>query len=104
MRSPRRWSRTSPPEPPDKAGPPQADKGPVDGLRGLAPRRDGNSATAACLALPLRAAAFPMGIMQSHAIDLLDTLSIGILLGALLVLAGIMSSLIATRFGAPLLL
>ena len=45
-----------------------------------------------------------MGIMQSHAITLLDTLSIGILLGALLVLAGIMSSLVATRFGAPLLL
>ena len=45
-----------------------------------------------------------MGIMQSHAIGLLDTLSIGILLGALLVLAGIMSSLVATRFGAPLLL
>ena len=45
-----------------------------------------------------------MGIMQSHAIALLDTLSIGILLGALLVLAGIMSSLVATRFGAPLLL
>jgi cell volume regulation protein A len=34
----------------------------------------------------------------------LDTLSIGILLGALLVLAGIMSSLVAMRFGAPLLL
>src|SRR5215467_10475285 len=34
----------------------------------------------------------------------LDALSIGILLGALLVLAGIMSSLVATRFGAPLLL
>src|ERR1700732_5178372 len=34
----------------------------------------------------------------------LDTVSIGILLGALLVLAGIMSSLIAMRFGAPLLL
>jgi hypothetical protein len=31
-----------------------------------------------------------MGIMQSNAITLLDTLSIGILLGALLVLAGIM--------------
>ena len=42
--------------------------------------------------------------MQSHAIALLDTLSIGIMLGALLVLAGIMSSLVATRFGAPLLL
>jgi cell volume regulation protein A len=34
----------------------------------------------------------------------LDTVSIGILLGAVLVLAGIMSSLIAMRFGAPLLL
>ena len=34
----------------------------------------------------------------------LDAISIGILLGALLVLAGIMSSLIAMRFGAPLLL
>src|ERR1700757_4921491 len=33
-----------------------------------------------------------------------DTVSIGILLGALLVLAGILSSLIAMRFGAPLLL
>src|SRR3954454_15148774 len=34
----------------------------------------------------------------------LDAISIGILLGALLVLAGIMSSLVAMRFGAPLLL
>ncbi len=34
----------------------------------------------------------------------LDTVSITILLGALLVLAGIMSSLVALRFGAPLLL
>jgi len=34
----------------------------------------------------------------------LDTISIGILLGGLLVLAGIMSSLVAMRFGAPLLL
>lgn len=34
----------------------------------------------------------------------LDTVSIAILLGALLVLAGILSSLIAMRFGAPLLL
>jgi cell volume regulation protein A len=34
----------------------------------------------------------------------LDTVSIAILLGALLVLAGIMSSLVALRFGAPLLL
>src|SRR5436189_3376151 len=34
----------------------------------------------------------------------LDTISIGILFGALLGLAGIMSSLIAMRFGAPLLL
>ena len=34
----------------------------------------------------------------------LDTISIGILLGSLLVLAGILSSLVAMRFGAPLLL
>src|SRR2546421_1958448 len=34
----------------------------------------------------------------------LDTVSIAILLGAVLVLAGIMSSLVALRFGAPLLL
>src|SRR2546426_572141 len=34
----------------------------------------------------------------------LDTVSLTILLGALLVLAGILSSLIALRFGAPLLL
>jgi potassium/hydrogen antiporter len=34
----------------------------------------------------------------------LDALSLGILLGALLVLLGIMSSLVALRFGAPLLL
>src|SRR5207253_2834790 len=34
----------------------------------------------------------------------LDTVSIGILLGAMLVLAGILSSLVAMRFGAPLLL
>src|SRR5499427_8994540 len=36
--------------------------------------------------------------------DSLDAVSIGILLGALLVLAGILSSLVAMRFGAPLLL
>src|SRR5262249_40205170 len=34
----------------------------------------------------------------------LDAVSITILLGALIVLAGIMSSLVALRFGAPLLL
>src|SRR5262245_21725173 len=33
----------------------------------------------------------------------LDTVSLGILLGSLLVLAGILSSLVALRFGAPLL-
>src|SRR5580704_11245528 len=33
----------------------------------------------------------------------LDTVSIGILLGSLLILAGILSSLVAMRFGAPLL-
>jgi cell volume regulation protein A len=36
--------------------------------------------------------------------ELIDTVSITILFGAVLVLAGIMSSLIAQRFGAPLLL
>jgi cell volume regulation protein A len=35
---------------------------------------------------------------------LLDTVSLSILLGAILVLAGILSSLVALRFGAPLLL
>src|SRR5450631_1828184 len=34
----------------------------------------------------------------------LDTVSIAILLGSILVLAGILSSLVALRFGAPLLL
>ena len=34
----------------------------------------------------------------------LDAVSLTILLGAVLVLAGIMSSLVALRFGAPLLL
>src|SRR5713226_8653786 len=34
----------------------------------------------------------------------LDTVSLGILFGAMLVLAGILSSLVALRFGAPLLL
>src|SRR5438477_2028077 len=34
----------------------------------------------------------------------LDTVSLGILFGAMLVLAGILSSLVAMRFGAPLLL
>ena len=34
----------------------------------------------------------------------LDSVSIAILLGSILVMAGIMSSLIALRFGAPLLL
>jgi potassium/hydrogen antiporter len=45
-----------------------------------------------------------MGIEDSRIMASLDTVSIGILLGALLVLAGIMSSLVAMRFGAPLLL
>src|SRR4029450_303888 len=35
---------------------------------------------------------------------LLDTVSLAILLGAVLVMAGILSSLLALRFGAPLLL
>ena len=34
----------------------------------------------------------------------LDTVSVGILLGSLLVFAGILSSVVALRFGAPLLL
>src|SRR6267378_7220480 len=34
----------------------------------------------------------------------LDTVSLGILFGAIMVLAGILSSLVALRFGAPLLL
>src|SRR4029078_3895361 len=34
----------------------------------------------------------------------LDTVSIGILLGSIVVLAGILSSVVALRFGAPLLL
>src|ERR1700692_771782 len=34
----------------------------------------------------------------------LDTVSLGILLGSLVVLAGILSSVVALRFGAPLLL
>src|SRR5829696_3623821 len=42
--------------------------------------------------------------MASSAMAALDTVSITILLGSLLVLAGIMSSLVALRFGAPLLL
>src|SRR3977135_658949 len=45
-----------------------------------------------------------MGDRESHTMAALDALSIGILLGSLLVLAGIMSSLVAMRFGAPLLL
>src|SRR6516162_3139279 len=44
-----------------------------------------------------------MGAEDSH-MAALDARSIGILLGAVLVLAGIMSSLVAMRFGAPLLL
>src|SRR5215813_10437319 len=45
-----------------------------------------------------------MGAEDSHTMAALDALSIGIFLGALLVLAGILSSLVALRFGAPLLL
>src|SRR5579871_4859276 len=36
--------------------------------------------------------------------DALDAISLAILLGSLLILAGILSSMIALRFGAPLLL
>src|SRR6266705_6931188 len=42
--------------------------------------------------------------MTSSALAALDAVSVTILFGAVLVLAGIMSSLIALRFGAPLLL
>src|SRR6266496_1138870 len=46
-----------------------------------------------------------MGEEDSHrSMASLDTVSLGILFGAMLVLAGIMSSLVAMRFGAPLLL
>src|ERR1700687_3172282 len=45
-----------------------------------------------------------MGFQGFLPMAALDTVIIGILLGALLVLAGIMSSLVALRFGAPLLL
>src|SRR5437763_16022082 len=41
---------------------------------------------------------------KAAAMVLLDTISLTILLGAVLVLAGILSSLLALRFGAPLLL
>jgi cell volume regulation protein A len=67
-------------------------------------RRQEKITIAECLPLPLRAAAFPIGGRESHTMASLDTISIGILLAALLVLAGILSSLIAMRFGAPLLL
>jgi cell volume regulation protein A len=47
----------------------------------------------------------PIGAEESPgAMASLDTVSIGILFGSLLVLAGILSSLVALRFGAPLLL
>ena len=46
----------------------------------------------------------PIGGAKGAAMASLDTVSITILFGSLLVLAGIMSSLIALRFGAPLLL
>jgi cell volume regulation protein A len=46
-----------------------------------------------------------MGQEDSHrSMASLDTVSLGILFGAVLVLAGILSSLVALRFGAPLLL
>ena len=41
---------------------------------------------------------------DSRAMASLDSINIGILFGSLLVLAGILSSLVALRFGAPLLL
>src|SRR5262245_49866678 len=44
------------------------------------------------------------GLEAFRMLQSLDAVSIGILLGSLLVLAGILSSLLAMRFGAPLLL
>src|ERR1700704_6323461 len=63
-----------------------------------------DSALAEGLSLPLCLAAIPMAERIRSTMAALDTVSIGIFLGALLVLAGIMSSLVALRFGAPLLL
>jgi potassium/hydrogen antiporter len=51
-----------------------------------------------------RAFAHSLALCQFAAMAALDSVSIGILLGALLLLAGILSSLVAMRFGAPLLL
>ena len=45
-----------------------------------------------------------MGLEELVDMASVDALSIGILLGSLLALAGILSSLVALRFGAPLLL
>jgi cell volume regulation protein A len=56
------------------------------------------------LALPLRAPSCTLHASKDRTVTSLDTISLGILLGALLVLTGILSSLIALRFGAPLLL
>ena len=61
---------------------------------------------------PEPAATFPIALTRANPSNTggdsrmasLDTVSIAILLGSLLVLAGILSSLIALRFGAPLLL
>src|ERR1700674_4269797 len=51
-----------------------------------------------------RAGAPPTSAEDLSGMGSLDAISFGILLGGLLVLAGIMSSLVAMRFGAPLLL
>jgi cell volume regulation protein A len=60
--------------------------------------------TGCVLAVAVGRVGITNGSEDSSTMASLDAVSIGILLGALLVLAGIMSSLVAMRFGAPLLL
>src|SRR5437899_10766907 len=66
---------------------------PLRGIRGLAPKCGDDKDAIASICNDLS------GLMAS-----LDSVSIAILLGAVLVMAGILSSLLALRFGAPLLL
>src|SRR5436190_14474379 len=57
------------------------------------------------IALPLHGAGFPIGKKaRTTSMATLDAVSLTILFGSVLALAGIMSSLVALRFGAPLLL
>src|SRR5215510_12064409 len=66
---------------------------PLRGIRGLARKCGDDKDAIASICNDLS------GLMAS-----LDSVSIAILLGAVLVMAGILSSLLALRFGAPLLL